>query len=301
VGRVLAPTFSTEPLPADTEPRLGQFTELRATAIANAAARAEVEQLAEEQAALRRVATLVAQGGQPSDVLDTVAVELAGLLQADHVVVCRYEPDSELTVLAHRSPTSHVAPPGTRINHEGGSVEAVVPRTRRSARLESYQGVPGTIAELSRAVGVEATMGAPVVVDGRLWGVASAGWSTGKSPAPDTEARMARFAELLATAIANADSRDQLAASRARLVTEAHEARRRVVQDLHDGAQQGLVHTIITLKLARRAFDAGQQDPALLVSDALEHAETANRELRELVHGILPSTPHPRGVGGRSR
>jgi signal transduction histidine kinase len=94
---------------------------------------------------------------------------------------------------------------------------------------------------------------------------------------------------LLDTAIANADSRDQLTASRARLVTEAHEARRRVVRDLHDGAQQGLVHTIIALKLARRAHDEGQPDPAPLVSEALQYAEAANDELRELVHGILPA------------
>jgi signal transduction histidine kinase len=93
---------------------------------------------------------------------------------------------------------------------------------------------------------------------------------------------------LLDTAIANADSRDQLTASRARLVTEAHEARRRVVRDLHDGAQQGQVHTIIALKFARRALDQGQQDLATLLSEALEYAERANDELRELVHGILP-------------
>jgi signal transduction histidine kinase len=102
---------------------------------------------------------------------------------------------------------------------------------------------------------------------------------------------MARFAELLETAIANADGRSQLTASRARLVTAGDEARRRVVRDLHDGAQQRLVHTIVTLKLAKRAFDDGGEDgnAESLVGEALEHAEQTNAELRELAHGILPS------------
>ncbi len=277
------------PLPTDTESRLLSFTELVATAIANAGARAEVSRLAQEQAALRRVATLVAQGAQPGDVFDTVAAELAGLLHADHVVVCRYEPGSELTVLAHRGTSAQEVPAGTRISHEGGSVEAVVWHAERSARLESYEAVPGTIAELARAAGVQVAVGAPVVVDGRLWGVASAGWNRGQPPPPDTEERMARFAGLLGTAVANADSRDQLTASRARLVTEADQARRRVVRDLHDGAQQRLIHTIVTLKLAQRALQPGSDEAGALITEALAHAQQANTELRELAHGILPA------------
>ncbi len=418
----------------------------------------ELERLAAEQVALRRVAILVAQGGQPGEVFDTVAAELAGLLQADHVVVCRYEPGTELTVLAHRGTSSQEVPPGTRISHDGDSVEAVVWRTQQSARLESYEEARGTIAELARAAGVQVAVGAPVVVDGRPWGVASAGWNRGQHPpadteqrmakfaellgtavanaearaelreladqeaalrrvatlvaraasaeevfaavtaeagrtlgadlarmsrygpegahtvvagwtnsgdtmpvapgtrwdaggqnvaalvfrtgrpariddysdatgsgadllrrwgmrctvgAPvrvadrlwgvlavgsraeslpaDTEERMAKFAELLSTAVANADSRDQLAASRARLVTEADEARRRVVRDLHDGAQQRLLQTIVTLKLAQRAIEPDSDTAEALIAEALAHAQQANTELRDLAHGILPA------------
>jgi signal transduction histidine kinase len=97
-----------------------------------------------------------------------------------------------------------------------------------------------------------------------------------------------RAAQLLDTAIANADTRDQLTASRARLITEADEARRRVVRDLHDGAQQRLVHTIVTLKLAKRAFDQPDGRAEALVGEALEQAQHGNEELRELAHGILP-------------
>jgi signal transduction histidine kinase len=277
------------PLPPDTESRLLNFTELVATAIANTDARAEVARLAQEHAALRRVATLVAQGGQPGDVFDTVAAELAGLLQADHVVVCRYEPGSELTVLAHRGTALPEILPGTRISHEGDSVEAVVWHTGRSARSESYEGARGTIAELARAAGVQVAVGAPVVVDGRLWGVASAGWNWGQPPPADTEQRMAKFAELLGTAVANADSRDQLTASRARLVTEADQARRRVVRDLHDGAQQRLVQTILTLRLAQRALEPDRDQAGALVAEALAYAQQATTELRELALGILPA------------
>ena len=127
----------------------------------------------------------------------------------------------------------------------------------------------------------------PIVVDGRVWGVTVASWAS-EYPPSDTEQRMAQFGELLDTAIANADSRDQLTASRARLLTEADDARRRVVRDLHDGAQQRLVHTIVTLKLARAGLGRGEEDAASLVDEALVHAERGNAELRELAHGIHP-------------
>ena len=99
---------------------------------------------------------------------------------------------------------------------------------------------------------------------------------TQEAPPDDTEERMARFAELLDTAIANADSRDQLAASRARLVAAGDEARRQVVRDLHDGAQQGLVHTIVAVKLAQRALRERDGRGESLIAEALAHAEKSN-------------------------
>jgi signal transduction histidine kinase len=127
------------------------------------------------------------------------------------------------------------------------------------------------------------------VVNGRLWGIVTASWKGEQPPPAGTEERMARFAELLDTAIANADSRDQLTASRARLLTAGDDARRRVVRDIHDGAQQRLVHTIVTLKLAQRALKANDDKAESLVGEALEQAERGNAELRELAHGILPA------------
>jgi signal transduction histidine kinase len=155
--------------------------------------------------------------------------------------------------------------------------------------MESYDRAHGALAELARATGERSSVGAPIVVDGRLWGIITASWKSEESPAAGTEERMARFAELLDTAIANADSRDQLTASRARLVTEADDARRRVVRDLHDGAQQRLVHTIVTLKLAQRALRQKDGKAEALVDEALEQAEQGNRELRDLARGLLPT------------
>jgi GAF domain-containing protein len=283
-GVMGAATYRDEPLPPDTESRLGQFTELMATAIANAEARTQVERLAEEQSALRRVATLVAEGASPTAVFDAVAAEMAALLGADGVTLARYEPGDELTVVAHRGAATPQLPPGTRMHHGNAGVSATVRRTERPARVESYGD-----AELAEALGIRAAVGAPIVVDGRLWGVTVAQWGGDVALPAATEERMSQFAELLDTAIANADGRDQLTASRARLLTAADEARRRVVRDLHDGAQQRLVHTIVTLSLAQQALrDDGEQAESL-VAQALDHARQGNAELRELAHGILPS------------
>jgi PAS domain S-box-containing protein len=288
-GAMIMGTSGEEPLPSETETRLGQFTELMATAIANTESRARADRLADEQAALRRVAMLVAAGAAPPVVFDAVAAEMDRLLGADGVTLSRYEPDEEVTVVAHRGSKASRVPPGTRVSHEGENVTSLVRRSERAARLEHYDGTRGAIAELVHSLGVHASVAAPIVVDGRLWGVTIATWSGEEPPPADTEERMAQFAELLDTAIANADSRDQLVASRARLVTAADDARRRVVRDLHDGAQQRLVHTIVTLKLAQRAFQEEDGRAEMLLGEALAHAETSNAELRALAHGILPA------------
>ena len=258
---------------------------------------ASLAQLAEEQAALRRVATLVAEGAAPTAVFDAVAAEMEGLLHADGVTLSRYEPGSEVTVVAHRGSDARRVPPGSRVRHEGENVTTMVRRSERPARMESYAGTHGAIAELVHDLGVRATVGAPVVVDGLLWGVVIANWRGEESPPAGTEERMAQFAQLLDTAIANADSRDQLTASRARLLTAADEARRRVVRDLHDGAQQRLVHTIVMLKLAQRALREKDEEAESLVGAALEQAEQGHTELRELAHGILPAVLTRGGLG----
>jgi two-component sensor histidine kinase len=178
-------------------------------------------------------------------------------------------------VLAHRGLDLTRTSVGSRVSLEGENVSATVRRTGRPARVENDKGAPGPIADLARTTGLRSTVGAPIVVDGRLWGIITASWKGEQSPPAVTEKRMAQFAALLDIAIATADSRDQLTASRARLVTAWDEARRQLVRDLHDGAQQRQVHTIVMLKFAQRALREGDGEGEWLVGRALEQAEAS--------------------------
>jgi signal transduction histidine kinase len=287
-GMSFAAVSRSEPLPDAAIVQLHRFTELVSAALANAQNRRHLEDLAEEQAALQRVATLVGQGAAPAAVFDAVAAEMAALLNADGITLCRYEPGEELIVLAHLGPESSQLPAGTRVRHDGKSVSATVRRTQRPARMDSYADTYGHIGKVIEGLRFRSGVGAPIVVEGRLWGTTIANWTGEEPPPEDTEERMAKFTQLLETAIANADSRGQLTASRARLLTAADDARRRVVRDLHDGAQQRLVQTIVTLRLAQQALRKGSGEAESLVGEALAQAQQGNAELRELAHGILP-------------
>jgi GAF domain-containing protein len=285
-GALAIHSTRAEPLPADTELRLGNFTELVATAMANAQTRAEVRRLADEQAALRRVATLVARESPPAEVFAAVAREVGQLLPAEDAAMLRYENDGTATVLATWGRHGEEFELGARMPVDGENVTALVHRTGRPARLDDYAGTSGAIGEQVRGLGTSSAVGCPIVVDGRLWGIIIAAQGVAEPLPVGAESRIGKFTELVATAISNVQARSDLAASRARIVAAADQERRRVVRDLHDGAQQRLVHTIVTLKLARQA----QRRPASeLVSEALEHAERAIVELRELSHGILPA------------
>jgi signal transduction histidine kinase len=140
-----------------------------------------------------------------------------------------------------------------------------------------------------RAAGIRSAVGAPIVVEGRLWGVIIAATRNDVPLPPGVEARVGEFTELVATAISNVQAWSDLAASRARIVAAADAERRRVVRDLHDGTQQRLVHTVVLLKLARRALEQDERAVPEFVSEALDHAQLATDELRELSHGIMPS------------
>jgi signal transduction histidine kinase len=250
--------------------------------------RDDVAALLAEQAALRRLATLVARGAEPADVFARTAAEVCRVVGADTTALCRYEPGEAVTVVALESDVDLGLSVGARVSLDGDNAMGAVLRTGRAARREDFTDASGTLADLARRTRMATSVAAPIVVEGRLWGVVVA---TGHDVLPaDTEQRLADFTELVATAVANADSRDQLVASRARVLTAGDDARRGVVRDLHDGAQQRLVHAIVTLKLARQAARSDDGDAAAaLVVEALDEAEQANAQLRELAHGMLPT------------
>jgi GAF domain-containing protein len=283
--------YSTEdrPLPAGSEARLASFTELVATSIANAESGAGLARLAEEQAALRRVATLVAGGTPNEELFDAVAEEAGRLLPVDFVHVGRYDPDNAVQVLATWGSTADHFPPGRRWSLGGRNLATIVHETGQPGRLDGYGQGSGTLGVTGRELGIRSSVGTPILVESRVWGVVIAGSTVHPALPPATEARLASFTELVATAIANAESRAALAASRARIVAAADDSRRRIERDLHDGAQQRLVHAVIVLKLAQRALSSGDGEAGALVAEALRHAEDANAELRELAHGILPA------------
>ena len=251
------------------------------------AGRDELRHLAAEQAALRRVATLVAQAGAPTEIFSAVAAEVRTLFAADTAAIARVEPDGTALLVAV-DPRSDDVPTGTPVALGGGTSIAEVLRTARPVRIDDYSGASGPLAEASRQLRLRSAVGCPIVVEDRLWGALVAGTS-GDPLAADTEARLDSFTELVATAIANTESRSELVASRARIVAAADETRHRIQRDLHDAAQQRLVHTIVTLKIALQGLESGDAEARQLVREALEHAEQTNVELRELAHGILPS------------
>jgi signal transduction histidine kinase len=277
------------PFPDDIEGRIARFTELVATAVSNVQARDELQRLADEQAALRRLATLVARESPPSEVFAAVAEEVGRLLGAGMATMYRYEDDGTATVAADWGERDALIPIGTRMSLEGESVAARVRRSGRPARIDDYAEASGAIGAHARSLRVRSGVGTAIVVEGRLWGAMVAVTRQPEAMPADAEARIGRFTELVATAISNIEARSQLAASRARIVTTADAERRQVVRDLHDGAQQRLIHTVVTLKLARQALKKNGNDGPALVTEALDQAEQATTELRELVHGILPS------------
>jgi GAF domain-containing protein len=289
-GALFLHSKQTQPLPRATESRLTGFTELVATAIANTQAQAEVRRLAEEQAALRRVATLVARETSPAEVFSAVTEEVGRLLGADFAALVRLEPGDTAIVVAGWSHAEgdHV-PVGTLVPLEGNSIATTILASGRPARVDSSEHRTGPIAALRRQLQIASTVGAPIFVEGRLWGGISV---SSKQPQPlpaDTELRIADFAELVGTAIANAEARTQLAASRARVVAAADETRRRIERDLHDGTQQRLVTLGLELRSAQAAVPPQFGELGRELARVAEDLSTVFDELREIAHGIHPA------------
>jgi GAF domain-containing protein len=201
-------------------------------------------------------------------VFAAVVTEVGQLLGVDLASLARYEPDGSLTFVATLGAAGEPFPAGSRQRLGGNNLGTIVFETGRSARIDRYaEGSSGPLGVGVREAGIRSSVATPIVVEGRLWGVIAAG-STREEPLPaDAEDRLASFTDLVATAVGNVQSRAALVASRARIVAAVDESRRRIERDLHDGAQQRLVHAVIVQKLALRALSNGEANAAELVTE----------------------------------
>jgi GAF domain-containing protein len=284
--------------PEGSEAQLAGFTDLVGTAIANAQARTELRRFAEEQAALRRVATLVARAAPPEEVFAAVTAEVGQVLSVAFTVLSRYETDGTATVLGTWTSTGGAFPVslGARVELGGRDVHTLVSRTHQPARVEYYDQDVGAATATLLAAGVRASVGAPISVGGRLWGVIVAS-ETNQLVAPDTETRLAGFTELIATALANAEAQAALSASRARLVAAADAARRRIERDLHDGADQQLRSLALELRAVRAAVPHEADELASHVDGVATEITGVLADLSEIARGLHPAALAKGGLG----
>ena len=262
-----------------------------------AESRDELRRIADEQAALRRVATLVARGVPPTEVFSAVAAETGHVLKAEYTAIARFEPDNTAVIVGSwEGPDAAglAPPPDSRWPADEASVAGQVLQARRpawGARDDADDQAPSVDSSIRSAVG------SPIVVEDQIWGVIIAFWPTREPPSQDVEARLVAFTELVATAVANSESRAQLAASRARVVAAADETRRRIERDLHDGTQ----HRLISLALEMRAAEAQiPPDSKILAqqwSKAVQGLNEIVSDLHEISRGLHPAVLEKGGLG----
>jgi signal transduction histidine kinase len=258
------------------------------------AARAE---LADEQAALRRVATLVARESPSEEVFAKVAEEVALLLRVETALMLRYAPGGTATIVASWGGSPEAFAIGRSVSLQGDTVTAGVLRTGRPARIDDYATATGPVAATMRELGVNSTVGAPIVVAGQLWGVVVVGSRRAEPMEADTESRIEEFAELVAMAVSNAQARSDLAASRTRIVTATDEMRRRFERDLHDGTQQRLVSLALQLRTVEATVPPEATELRAQLGSAVEGLAGAVEDLREISRGIHPAVLSKGGLG----
>jgi PAS domain S-box-containing protein len=300
-GLVTASSSQTT-MPPDTEQRLESFGELVATAVANAESRAELaasearaRALAYEQAALRRVATLVARGASPDELFSAVAHEVAGIIDIPVVGVSRYEADGTFTILGIAGETNLTV--GSRWPVEEEGIAGMILATRRPSRKDDYSTMSGPLGEALREDLMLSTLGVPIVAEGTIWGFMVAAAKPGRPIPTDTEERLARFTELVATAVSNATTRSELIASRIRIVAAGDDARRRIERNLHDGTQQRLVALGLDVETVRESIPADQQDVQSGLNRIRHELEAVLEDVREFSHGLHPPLLSQAGLG----
>ena len=283
---VMVAATSREDFPADTESRMADFMELAGMAIVNAEAEQRLRELADTQASLRRLAMLVARGESPEAVFAAATREALRHFGNGTARMIRFELDGTATLVANEGTTAPHVRVGERWEgYPPTGLTATVLRTGRAARVDDYRDIPG--GEPYLAEGLRSAVAMPVHVHGRLWGMIAVGSGQGPLP-PDTEQRMTEFTELVATAVANAQSRAELMTSRARIVAASDEARRRIERDLHDGAQQRLVALALRLRMAAEP-STERGEPRTEMADVAAELMGVIDDLREISRGIHPA------------
>jgi PAS domain S-box-containing protein len=260
------------------------------------ATRLDLKIIADEQAALRRIATLVAEGAEPRTVFDAVCEETGRLIKAASVNLDHFTPDGANLVMSGWSLHGTHVPAGTRLPLEGDSINALIRRTQAPSRIDSYQGVSGRLAARLRELGIRSEVGALVVVNGNPWGALIAGTGSPEPLPAGAELRVASFAELIGTAVSNATTHSELIESRTRIITASDAARRQVTRDLHDGAQQQFVSAIINLQLAQQNWSSAPERAKEQLDRALRDANSGLQELRDIAAGIHPAILTHRGL-----
>ena len=259
--------------------------------------REELRRLVDEQAALRRVATLVARGVPPAQMFSAVTREVGLISGADLARMERYEADGTVTGVAGWSRHDEQLAVGTRFALEGVSVAALVLETSGPVRINGFDQASGAIAQEARELGIRSSVGCPIVVAGRLWGVIAAS-SRSDVPFPaETESQMAEFTELVATAIANAENQAELRASRARIVAASDLTRRQLERDLHDGVQQRLVSLALGLRAAASRIPSGLDELEEELAQVASGLGGVLDDLREISRGIHPAILAEGGLG----
>jgi PAS domain S-box-containing protein len=258
---------------------------------------AEVGRLAQEQRALRRVATLVASEASPERVFTAVSEEAARVLEVNASAVFRYEGDDTVTIVGRHSRhgPGDAFKLGMRLPATEDTGIGQVLRTGAPARVHDYTERPGEIADNMRVMSYRSSVSAPIVVAGILWG--AVGIASAEPLPVDTEARLGAFCELVSLAVASAQARADLSASRVRLVKAGDEQRRKLERNLHDGAQQRLVSLALTIRLARRQLESDSDATAASLERAAKELDLALEELRELARGLHPAALTEQGLG----
>src|SRR3954466_3867852 len=262
--------------------------------------RAEAAQraLAAEQAALRRVATLVAGEASPSRVFEQATEEIGRRVGLAGTNVMKLDGGHSATVVGAWSETGEPRfAVGATLQLDGDTLVPKVVRTGRAQRVERYEQASGELAETVRGVGYRAGVAAPVTVGGTLGGVLAAA-TTSDDPLPaGLEQRLCDFADLVAQALANADAYEKLAASRARVVEVGDAERRRLGRTLHDGARQRLVSVALCLTVAGSQLEKDPPGAREMLTSAQEELARGLADLRELARGIHPAVLTEHGLG----